>query len=74
MWLYISLGFVAAFVLGVFVNPFAGILAVLAFLLFAERESRIEMVAGALLGLAAGFGFHMVVGSMAGAAALRLGP
>ena len=74
MWLYISLGFVAAFVLGIFVHPFAGILAVLAFLLFAEPESRAEMVAGALLGMAAGLGYHMVVGSMAGAAAPRFGP
>jgi hypothetical protein len=74
MWLYPSLGFVAAFVVGVFVNPFAAILAVLAVLLFAERESRAEMVAGALLGMAAAFGYHMAVGSLSGAAAPRLGP
>jgi hypothetical protein len=74
MWLYISSGFVPAFVLGVFVNPFAAILAVLAVLLFAEPENRAEMVAGALLGMAAGFGYHMALGSLSGAAAPRLGP
>jgi hypothetical protein len=74
MWLYIGLGFVAAFVLGVFVNPFAGVLAVLAFLLFGEPDNRAEMTAGALLGMAAAFGYHMAVGSLAGAAAPRLGP
>jgi len=32
------------------------------------------MVAGALLGLAAGLGYHLELGSLSGAAAPRLGP
>jgi hypothetical protein len=74
MLLNLGLGFVATLAVAVFIDPFTGILAVLAFLLLAGPETRAAMVAGALLGLAAGLGYHLELGSLSGAAAPRLGP
>jgi hypothetical protein len=66
MWSALSFGFVEAFLLDVFIAPFAGILAVLAGLLIAEPENRGDTTFGALLGMAAGFGVRIMVGTPTG--------